>query len=386
LSISSSDMTKLVIKAFCLVAPLSLMVFCTNWFMDPANIKSDDCYESGIAQIMLSQKNVANLVNFRERILQRKLVAGMSAAPEIAVFGSSRSMAISSDFFKGHKVFNNSVSGASVEDHLAIFDLYRKKNSLPRTVILGLDPWVLNSNNQQKRWEELRDEYFEMKAVICAAGQEAAPRKETGTVRRLLRYREFFSPAYFSESIAILAKSGFSGKQYWATDQNELLEPVKRHDGSLVYGTEFRERTLEAINRDAKGYVKGPIFSLSSFSELAQPGRTLLENFIGYLKANHVHVVLFLPPYHPQVYAEIRKNDAYKMVDESERWYRSLARKYNLEIRGSFDPAPLGLQEFDFYDGMHPKNEAIQKIFTQREKKEEFAVQPHGQQISNSLQ
>ena len=351
-----------LLKKILLLLPIPTIVFITTWVVDPANIKNDTSYETGVASLLTSGKNVANLVNFKERTLQKKVVFFLSNSPEVIVLGSSRSMPICSALFPNKSFFNHSVSGASVEDYLGIYNLYRKKNFKPKLIIIGLDPWVLNRNNGQDRWRDLYDDSIEMKSIlgISTSNQENYLNK----MRNHKKYAEFFSPAYFNQSCIDLIQKGRTGKKYWATDKLESDEPIKMADGGYVYDKKMREKKVSEINSDAKSFaLVKPMYSLGKFTELEQSRMQILDSFIGYLKKNEIQVMMFLPPYHPAVYKAIKANTQYTMVAESEKWYRSLAMKHKINIVGSFDPTTMNLEGFEFYDGMHPKNQVVLKIF-----------------------
>lgn len=346
-------MTKLLGKTL-LLFPIPLLVFAITWTVDPAHIR-DSTYEAGIASILLSGKNVANVANYNERILQRKFVFGITKAPEVLVLGSSRSMGIDSSFFPSRSLLNSSVSGASIGDYLGVFDLYRRRGLKPKLVVIGCDPWVLNRNNGQDRWKYIESEYLEMRSIL------GSPSAHRSTING--QFKEFLSPAYFQQSLYDLVM-GRSTTKYWATDQFQSDEPVKIFDGSLVYGKDFRNKTTKDINSDATAYAMAkPLYSLGKFHELDQSTMHLLDKFIDYLELNKVKVVIFLPPYHPIAYEAIRANAIYRKVIEAERWYRSLADKYGINVIGSYDPKLYGLDASDFYDGMHPKSKALHKIF-----------------------
>lgn len=362
-------MKKLLIKML-LLLPIPVVFFATTWIVDPANMKNDDSFETGVASILLSGKNVANLINYKERKLQQKIILNLAKAPEVIVLGSSRSMSIDSSVFSSKTFLNNSVSGASIEDYLGVFDLYRKGMFMPKLVVIGLDPWVLNRNNDQKRWVDLIAECTEMKSLLGFVSPEKVV--DQGNFLTIIRnfknkYGVFISPAYFNESFAYFIQKGFAGKEYWATEKSDVEVTVKKSDGSYVYDKKTREKNLADINRDANIFAKAkPIYSLGKFNELDNHTMQLLDGFINYLKKSDVTVLIFLPPYHPDVFEVIKANAAYSMVAESEKWYRSLASKYKLEVVGSYDPKACNLKDSDFYDGMHPKNEAVREMFIQK--------------------
>jgi len=357
-------MQKFLLKIL-LLLPVPVLVAFTTWLVDPANLKNDDTYETGVAAILASGRNVANLVNYNERRLQRKLVTRLRKAPEVVVLGSSRSMQINAALFPGRTFLNNAVSGASLEDDLAVFDLYRERNLHPKLVILGLDPWVLNRDNKQGRWRELSDQCSAMETALgFPSPAPTTLQKVKDRLRPLARYKEFVSPAYFSQSVFDLIEKG-PGNSYWATDRCDTEEPVKFADGSYLYSAKMRKRSVAEINREADAFAQArPMYSLDNFSSLDAGNQKHLEAFVRYLQQQGIAVAFFLPPYHPTVYAAIKANGAYARVLEAETWYRTLAAQYQIPVLGSFDPAPTGLGNGDFYDGMHPSSAGVKKIFT----------------------
>jgi len=157
---------KLAIKYYYLSCYLFLTitgmfaVASTNYCVDPAQLFSDGNYEQGVADILLSGNNVTNVSNYDERLLQKAYINNLKRGNDVIVFGSSRSMHIRSHLFPGMSFFNHGVSGASIEDYLAIYELYEQRKFVPSIVVLGLDPWILNQYSGQNRWKSLRWEYF----------------------------------------------------------------------------------------------------------------------------------------------------------------------------------------------------------------------------------
>jgi hypothetical protein len=60
----------------------------------------------------------------------------------------------------------------------------------------------------------------------------------------------------------------------------------------------------------------------------------------------------------------ISSNNSYANVVEAEKWCHCLANKYDIPVIGSYDAKTFDLRGDDFYDGVHPKHAAIQKIFS----------------------
>lgn len=169
-----------------------------NYFGDAANLFSNS-YELKIIQILYNNhnvKNVTNVTNYDERVFQRELINKLDRKLDIVVLGSSRVMTIQSEYFNNQTLINNGVAGASIEDIIAIFQMYKNKKILPKKIILGIDPWIFNINNNQKRWLSIKKEYYN----YCNEELE-------NTVSILnSKYTQFFSPSYFQKSLKNLQK------------------------------------------------------------------------------------------------------------------------------------------------------------------------------------
>ena len=152
-------MKKFILKLIMALAPILLFVISVNYFGDAAKLFSKD-YEKKIADQIIEGKNVTNINNYNERLLNKYLINNSLFCPDILVIGSSRVMLLNSSDFKEQTFFNNGVSGASIQDLLAIYEMYEQKKCLPKKIIIGLDPWTLNINNGQSRWMTLNQEYF----------------------------------------------------------------------------------------------------------------------------------------------------------------------------------------------------------------------------------
>ena len=157
-------MKKFLKKILLISTPLMILLVVINYFIDPAKIY-DSKYEKKISNILINGNFVTNINNYDERILQKEIINSMRNPKEVLVFGSSRTMLINSSFFPNKTFFNNSVSGASYEDFIAIFQIYKENNLLPKKIIIGIDPWLLNKNNRQIRWKSIESYYKKNKEL-----------------------------------------------------------------------------------------------------------------------------------------------------------------------------------------------------------------------------
>ena len=65
-----------------------------------------------------------------------------------------------------------------------------------------------------------------------------------------------------------------------------------------------------------------------------------------------------------KIYEFLRKSPEYKVIVDVEDHYLNLAKKYNLRVIGSYNPKKLMLPKNSFYDGMHPRREAIDVLMS----------------------
>ena len=93
-----------------------------------------------------------------ERIFTKERIIYENNNPQVLVVGSSRIMQLGENELKKNTL-NLSVSGASIEDNIAIIEMALEKFN-PEIIYLGADPWLFNVNNNQNRWKSLKSEYY----------------------------------------------------------------------------------------------------------------------------------------------------------------------------------------------------------------------------------
>lgn len=341
------------------------MIVCINYFIDPAYLFKGKKYEDGIADILSKNKNVANITNYDERLVQKYYIQRLYNKKDIVVLGSSRAMQIKAENFPGQSFFNSSVTGASIEDYMAIYYLYRKSGLLPSKIIIAVDPWILNKNNGQTRFSSLEKEYIAMMKLLVSKRKNPISK---GLISD--RVLQLFSLTYFQASIKeiwdkTLGSESSSKGDYFDTDKEEDVFPIKNKDGSYSYDSKTRGMTLSEVRKAAKNYAnEKEVFSLYLFKEIDPELREMLEKLIKLMISDKVEVVLFVPPYHPETFTILKKRPDTAIILETQKSFKAIANKYGIKFLGSNNPSEYGLLESDFYDGMHPKNKAISKILT----------------------
>lgn len=77
----------------------------------------------------------------------KSLSANMNeeTTPETIALGSSRILQLTREMV-GTSFYNSGTSGGDFNDVLSVFSLYDKAGKLPKNVIIGLDPWLFNTD------------------------------------------------------------------------------------------------------------------------------------------------------------------------------------------------------------------------------------------------
>jgi hypothetical protein len=180
--------------------PIPIVMVAVNVIGDPANLFRSEDYEVEIARIMLSGRNVANLTDYNERRVQACFAERLVERRDVLVLGSSRSMQVSSDTFPSRTFYNAGLSGATLEDHVGLLELYVEGDKAPGVLVWGLDPWLLNRANGQTRWMDLAGP---CKRALVRLGRPVPPDVENAAAGAAAweKYAQLLSPSYFQLSL-----------------------------------------------------------------------------------------------------------------------------------------------------------------------------------------
>jgi hypothetical protein len=333
-----------------LFLPLFIGMF--NLFMDPSHLFDSEQYLKGAVQILNEGKNIANLNNYEDRIMQRSYIKNLNKSKDIIVIGSSRSMQIQNKSFKNFTFFNSSVTEAHLNDFFAIYQLYKEHNLKPKIIIIGVDFWNFSKeSNKFNKWEVFNNE---LKNVDFKLKINEPPFYKSICFEKI---KLLFTGEYFTESLR-----SFKRKNYFPTKEEFIKEPVKMADGSLVYDKAHRERSLIEINEAAQMEILRKNKNRGDYKNIDKKLYGDFINFIEYLVEQKIDVILFLAPIHPDLYKSYIEDSNYSLIITVEKLCKSLSEKYHMQIIGSYNPDNYSLSSSDFYDGSHPKREIVYKI------------------------
>ena len=331
-----------------------------NYYVDPGHVFSPPEYESGIVEILLSGTNVANLVDYNDRLVHKLLIQSADQPEDVVAIGSSRILALNSALFSGLSFRNHGLMSGTLQDQMAVIELYRQRKHFPPVVILGMDPWLLNRNSKQRRWRELSPEVSALERFLDTSGDM----QHLDGDDSLRKVKEMFSITYFKRALVQLL-SFQTPRDYFPTNENEGDFRILRADGSMAYEKRLRELSVEAVEASALALMsRNPVPTLEKFHEMDPWAMRMMGVMVSFLTERSVKVVLYLPLYHPSAYRSLIANERTRIVLDVEAHYLQLGETLGVPVVGSFDPGAVGCVKSEFYDAVHAKGSCIAKIFS----------------------
>jgi hypothetical protein len=345
-------------------APLGLLVVAVNYAGDPARLFASGDAEAELAEQMLAGRPVVASFRMDELRLQKRLAERREHAPDVLVLGSSRAMPVGSEAFPGRTVVNASVSSASLEDGIALLELYEGLGLKPKLLVLAVEPWALNGSlrNPSVALEpELRAGLRRL-GVHAASGYGELP--VAAAVSR--KWLKLVSPAYFQASLLALLTRGAraAGPSPGSESGVAAATPGNGHrwmpDGSLDWGPSMAGRTTAEAEAMAVATAAGNPPYLQA--PPAHERLVLLSALVKSAAERGIRVALWLPPFHPAAYPPLVAGRSGRVLAEGENAVRALAAIRQVPVLGSYDPARSGVTASDFVDYNHLRADAANQL------------------------
>ena len=298
--------------------------------------------EALLAKI-LTEKDAIYATKMDERKFIKNRIINENLDPEILIVGSSRIMQISNENFN-KQILNLSVSGASIEDHIAIVSMSIEKFK-PKKILLGADPWLFNNFNNQSRWKSISTEYD-----LSLENIKLMKRKN-----KILTKKENFNNYSFYEKYLDNLYSFLNIRNLSLDLTNKEIKDITKdiilRDGKRVYAKEDNKEKIKPHIID---------YSMKRY-EFSDEYYKIYKDFLRYLV--HVHnkdVILVLSPYHSKSYEKTIQNKPFYL--ELEDRFRKITKEINIKVIGSYDSKLTNCKDEEFRDGMHPNDKCMKKI------------------------
>ena len=303
---------------------------------------SKNSTEANLAKLLVN-KNAVYATKMDERKFIKNRIIYENLKPKILVIGSSRIMQISNDNFN-KQILNLGVSGASVEDHIAITLMALEKFNVD-TILLGADPWLFNDFANQIRWKSISEEYKNSLKSIQQKSKNFKVIENKNYRENYFFYEQFLEKLYNFLNIRKL------DLEIKANQIDNLTKDVILRDGKRV-----------VANKKIEGKIKANLIEYSMYQyKFSDEYYEIYKSFIEHLKNVHnKEVVLVLPPYYlPSYKLSIQAKPFY--ID-LEKKFKKLSKETNIKIIGSYDASSVSCDDDEFYDDMHPKDSCMKKI------------------------
>lgn len=342
-------LNKTIFFAFILLSTIVLV----NLTGDAANLFSES-FELALARLLIDGHRVKNVQNLDERMLQKNIINLRSGVPDVLILGSSRGMLIGSKYSK-KSLFNHCVSGCSVEDLIAIFQILKKSGQIPKKIVINADPWLFNKNNRQNCWKSIQTDFFDFWG-------------KTSSDFFATKYLQLLSPSYFQASLLMLFKRITSQNETTPEALQENDDPgnflIRLPDGTIQYDHKFRSANLETIKERIASYKAGPVYSLENYNSLSKYHIELFESLINHMQKSGIELEFLLVPYPETVFQVLQTR--IPAVLEFENYIRRVAEERNIKLTGSFYPRLVNVEDSDFYDGMHLNEDGVEKLLKKK--------------------
>ena len=292
---------------------------------------------------LLVNNNAVYATKMDQRLFIKNRIIHENLNPKILVIGSSRIMQLSNDDFN-KQILNLGVSGASIEDHIAITLMALEKFNVD-TILLASDPWLFNKYHNQLRWKSISEEYkISLKSIQFKSKDYNII--ENKNYREIYLFHERFLEKLYSFSNIRKLDIEFKTNQI-----NNLTKQVILRDGKRVYANNNTEEKIKA---------KVIEYSMNKY-QFSDEYYEIYKSFIEHLTEVHnKEVVLVLTPYYlPSYKITIQEKPFYLDLEAK---FKKLSKETNIKIIGSYEASSIPCDENEFYDHMHPKNTCMKKI------------------------
>ena len=297
------------------------------------------------------------------------------------VSGSSRVMNFDHTMFETESFYNTGLSESTIYDLLAVAGILDQMGRLPDRMIIGADAFLFNASHNNDRWRELEEYVSYMESKIEAAYGKGQTDRETimqqgqsqsgfgkadvGIQPQINTGRnngKWLSLDYFRYNVTLLRphkRFAVAYTQEWETEQY-----LKHYDGSIAYQKSLRDVDVsEGEELTRQSMEEQVVYRMTDYAAVDEESLALFSGLIGYLPAQGVEVMLYLPPYSPMMYNYIESEEQFHITFEVEEKIRQIAQERGAALYGSYDPAGCGLEMTDLYDIYHVKTEKMLDTF-----------------------
>ena len=356
---------------FLLLAPILVFMVAFSYNVDCSGLFQGALAPRRIVDLMLDGYDVTNFEQMDERQVVQLYAQDVSEAPEAIGIGSSRVLQFNRENTGVDSFFNMGVTGADVRDNMTSYYKMVSYGKTPKVLLWSLDPWVFYGSEaafDERADAELYNEFLTKVLNVPTDYEEPDP---------VELWRALADPAYFQGNVhyyfknrgqAVITDEDGNSIEFNPVegDPYDQTSTIKRSDGSVLYDVAFRNQTVDQIRAQAAtACTTFNSVHMEGFDAMSETQMQAFDSFIQYAQSQGTTVILVLSPWHPYLYGYLlTEPDNHKGFFQVENWVRQYAAEHNIPLYGSYDPECIeGLQETDFFDGLHCAGTGIEKFF-----------------------
>lgn len=359
------------ISRLVLLIPIFVFMVWVSYTVDRSGLFQGALAPRRIVDLMLQGYDVTNFESMDEREVVQLYAQDVPETPQVIGIGSSRVLQFNRELVGVDSFFNMGVTGADVRDNMTSYYKMVTYDKAPDVLIWSVDPWVFYGSEAAYDYRADAELYNEFLTKVLGVPTDY---EEPDKVEL---WKALVEPAYFQGNVDYYVKN--RGQDVVTDDDGNTIEfnpvigdpynqttTIKRSDGSVLYDTAFRNQTQEQIL--ALAAAASTTFNsvhMEGFDALDETQIQAFEAFIDYAHSQGTTVILVLSPWHPFLYNYLlNETDMHKGFFQVEPWVRQYCAENNVPLYGSYDPECIeGIEEMDFFDGLHCKDTGIEKFF-----------------------
>ena len=345
---------------------------CFSYKVDRSGLFQGALGPRTVVDLMLSGHDVTNFEQMDERSVVSLYAQDVpeDERPSVIGIGSSRVLQFNREVIGTDSYFSMGVTGADVRDNMTSYYVMVRAGKAPDVLVWSVDPWVLYGS--EKAFDSRADSELYNEFLTKVLGVETDYEEPD----KVELWKALADPAYFQGNMDYYMAIR-SGAAVTDDEGNEIPfkavtgdvydndASIKRSDGSVLYSKEFREQNQDQILFNAMSACNTfNSVHMEGFTELSAKQEQAFDAFIRYAQSNGTTVILVLCPWHPYLYDFLLwQEDDHQGFLQVENWIRQYAHDNQVPLYGSYDPLQLGMEEMDFFDGLHCKDIGLKKFF-----------------------
>ena len=361
-----------ILCIFALISPILLFMVYFSYKVDRSGLFQGALGPRTVVDLMLSGHDVTNFEQMDERSVVSLYAQDVpeDERPSVIGIGSSRVLQFNREVIGNDSYFSMGVTGADVRDNMTSYYVMVRAGKAPDVLVWSVDPWVLYGS--EKAFDSRADSELYNEFLTKVLGVETDYEEPD----KVELWKALADPAYFQGNMDYYMAIR-SGAAVTDDEGNEIPfkavtgdvydndASIKRSDGSVLYSKEFREQNQDQILFNAMNACNTfNSVHMEGFTELSAKQEQAFDAFIRYAQSNGTTVILVLCPWHPYLYDFLLwQEDDHQGFLQVENWIRQYAHDNQVPLYGSYDPLQLGMEEMDFFDGLHCKDIGLKKFF-----------------------